>query len=305
MLVDMATDTWESYQRSWQRSLRASNRSPRTIETYTLATAQLGDWLVEHNHPTDPAEVKRGHIEGFIGHVLDTRSSATARQRYQSLRSFFGWMEEEDEVPNPMTKMRPPRVEERPPPVLTKDEVDRVLSTPASKSFIDRRDAALLYLLADTGVRASELVGLSLDDVNFDMDVIQVKGKGGEYRAAPFGHTTSQAVDRYLRVRARHPQAIRTEALFIGERGPITRSGLGQIVKRRGVEAGIDNLYPHLFRHTFVHRWLADGGQEGDVARILGWSRKSSAQMLDRYGASAATERAHEAHKNFGPVDHL
>jgi integrase len=60
-----------------------------------------------------------------------------------------------------------------------------------------------------------------------------------------------------------------------------------------------------MFRHTFVHRWLADGGQEGDVARILGWSRKSAASMLERYGASAATERAHDAHKRFGPVDHL
>ena len=64
-------------------------------------------------------------------------------------------------------------------------------------------------------------------------------------------------------------------------------------------------MHPHLFRHSFVHHWLATGGQEGDVTRILGWSRKSAAQMLDRYGASAATERAHQAHKTFGLGDKL
>jgi integrase len=76
-------------------------------------------------------------------------------------------------------------------------------------------------------------------------------------------------------------------------------------VKKRGQQAGIEGLHPHVLRHTFVHRWLISGGQEGDVVRILGWSRKSAAQMLDRYGASAATERALQAHRRFGPVDSL
>jgi site-specific recombinase XerD len=294
-----------AYAKSWQRSLRAQNRSVRTIEAYLLAVAQLDAWLVEHGHSTDVARIERTQVEGFISHVLDTRSSATAKQRYMSLRSFFGWLIDEEEInDSPMAKMRPPKVEERPPPVLTVDELRALIAACAGTSFDDRRDAAIVLMLIDTGMRSSELIGLTGADIDLDNGVAHVLGKGGKHRAAPFGDQTTQALDRYLRVRVRHPHA-RSEALLLGKRGPITRSGLGQIIKRRGRQAGVDPMYPHLLRHTFVHRWLASGGQEGDVVRILGWSRKSAAQMLDRYGASAATERAFGAHRKIGPVDTL
>jgi site-specific recombinase XerD len=206
-MVGMENDTWESYTRSWQRSLRAENKSPRTLETYSLAVDQLGSFLAEHDYPTDPTKVERRHIEAFIGHQLDTKSSATAKQRYQSLRSFFNWLEDEDEIPNPMLKIKPPKVEEKPPPILTTAQMTSVLATASGKSATDRRDAAVLHLLADTGIRASELVGLTLEDVDFDNDVVRVRGKGGKYRAAPFGYTTGQALDRYLRARTHHAYA--------------------------------------------------------------------------------------------------
>jgi site-specific recombinase XerD len=88
-------------------------------------------------------------------------------------------------------------------------------------------------------------------------------------RALPFGHKTGQALDRYLRVRARHPRAS-LEALWLGKRGALTRSGVSQIVRRRGLEAGIKGLYPHMFRHTFAHEWLAQGGTENDLMRLAG-----------------------------------
>jgi site-specific recombinase XerD len=295
----------ESYAASWRRSLKAQNRSPRTIEAYLLAVDQFTAWLVEHNCPVEVGRIERVHVEGFISHMLDTRASATAKQRYMSLRGFFGWLIDEEEIDtSPMAKMHPPKVEEKPPPVLTADELHALISACSGRDFADRRDAAIVLLLVDTGMRSSELVGLTIEDVDLDLGVAQVLGKGGKRRAAPFGDQTAQALDRYLRVRNRNPRA-RSEALFLGKRGPITRSGLGQIVKRRGHQAGIDGMFPHLLRHTFVHRWLASGGQEGDVVRILGWSRKSAAQMLDRYGASAATERAFDAHRRIGPVDSL
>jgi site-specific recombinase XerD len=270
-----------------------------------LAVTQLDAWLEDHGHTRDPTRLERAHVEGFVGHMLDTRSSATAKQRYMSLRSFFAWMVEEQEIDrSPMEKMKPPKVEEKPPPILTPDELQALITACSGRSFDDRRDAAMVMLLADTGMRASELVGLTTGDLDLDLGVAHVIGKGGKHRAAPFGNQTTLALDRYLRSRPQHSHA-RREPLFLGKRGPITRSGLGQIVKKRGLQAGIDGMYPHLLRHTFVHRWLASGGQEGDVVRILGWSRKSAAQMLDRYGASAATERAFEAHRRFGPVDSL
>lgn len=270
-----------------------------------LAVDQFRAYLDETEPGIGPLGVERRHVEGFITRVLDTRSSATAKQRYQSLNGFFKWLAEEEGVDSPMVRIRPPKVDEKPPPVMTRDQLSAIVATTTGKSFDDRRDRAILLILIDTGIRASELTGLTSADVSLEPAAIYVRGKGDKYRSAPLGHEAVLALDRYERARSRHPHAHRTDALFLGARGPLTRSGLGQLVGRRGKQAGMDGVFPHLFRHSFVHHWLATGGQEGDVARILGWSRKSSAQLLERYGASAATERAHAAHQTYGLGDRL
>ena len=120
--------------------------------------------------------------------------------------------------------MRPPAVPDDPPPVLRIDELERLLAACAGTSFEDRRDTAIIRLLASTGMRRGECVGLRVEDVDFDHEVALVLGKGRRPRACPFDRQTSRALDRYLRAGKLHFDAA-SPWLWLGKRGRLTDRG--------------------------------------------------------------------------------
>lgn len=286
----------------WVRSLKAENKSSNTIDAYTAAAEQFLDFLRDKGMPTEAARINREHVESFVQHLLDTRKPATANNRYRGLQRLFAYLVDEGEITDsPMAKMHPPKVPEPETEVLTDEQLKRLFGACEGTSFAKRRDMAMLRLLADTGCRSNELTMLKIDDIDRDAQVIYVMGKGRRPRACPYGPKTAQAIDRYMRLRNQHTLA-KSPWLWLGLRGRITDPGLRQLLAIRSKSVGLGRVHPHQLRHTFAHRWLSAGGNEGDLMRLAGWRSRT---MLNRYGASAADARAHEAYRRMRLGDEL
>lgn len=285
---------------SWELALRAERKSPQTIKSYGDGVRAFLRWCDEHGH--SPA-LDRDLVKGFVADLLDGGAEpATARARQLGVRRFSAWLEEEGEIDaDPLLGLKAPKLDAKVTESLTDDELKRLIAACSGKEFRDRRDEAIVRLMAETALRANEVLGLTVPDTDLVRGLVTVRrGKGGKGRVVPFGAHTARAIDRYMRMRRTHRLAD-TSALWLGDRGKqLAYFGLRNTLQYRAERAGIKDFHPHLMRHTAASRWLSAGGSEGGLMAVAGWS---SRDMLDRYTRATASERAAAEARKLGLGD--
>ena len=227
-------------------------------------------------------------IQRWMAWLLDRYSAAYASNQYRALQQFFKWLAAEDQLPDPMAGLAPPRVADKLVPVFTPGELTRLERACAGRSFAQRRDTAIIAVLTATGIRLSELAGLRCGDVDLWQRELTVHGKGGKDRIVKIGHQAARSLDRYLRARSRHAQARRPQ-LWLGRqpgaadcRWDLPDDCPPRPPGRRGhLPAPVPaSLQPHL------------AGPRRTGGRSDGTQRLVVPQMLRRYGASARSARA-------------
>jgi site-specific recombinase XerD len=296
-MTDQTEDLTEHLQ-LWLVALRAQRKSEATQRTYRDCVSGYLRWLDDTGRPQ---EITLDLVRGYLAHMAANGASSTTRLRHAALRQFSKWMA--NEVPpiipsDPLLKLPPPKVDSKVVPTLTEEELRALLAACKGRDFRDIRDTAIVRLMAESGLRAGECVGLQVGDVDINRGLVTVRrGKGGKGRIVAVGPSTAVALGRWLRMRRTHRLAD-TPALWLGAGGKgFAYHGLEGAMKYRAGRAGLKHFHLHMLRHTFATRWLGAGGSEQALMSLAGWSNRA---MLDHYTKASAGERAVEEAQRLG-----
>jgi len=292
----------------YKLSIGARNLSPNTIDDYSRTLARFATFL-----GNDPpiGEIDHHHIESFLA-ARPELSNKSRLNYYVGLSSLWTWLVNEEIVPeNVVRKMTPPKFERKEVVPLTEGEIKAIFAA-LQRSRVYRRDGqnvdhalgsyernrAILLLLLDTGLRASELCDLTIEDLDNRNNRIEIRhGKGGKGRTLPFSPRTGQVIWRYLAGRKdTRPQ----DPLFVGRfQRPLTRTKLAEMVQNIGKRAGVAGVHPHRFRHTFAIQYLRNGGNAYTLQAMLGHSSLETVKIYLRL----AEVDLDTAHRRASPVD--
>ena len=305
----------------------AEGLSPRTIDSYSR---DLRIWM-EYQGDIEVSEVTSVDLRKYLGYMLteykprrltgsnnQRLSPKTVRNIWVTLSAFFRWASEEFDIANPMEKVSAPKFVNKPVEPFNRDEIEAILKaceycreaqTTQRRKFTMRRptahrDKALVLTLLDTGLRASELCSINVEDVDLKTGKVIVKhgagggAKGGKGRVVFLGKVARKTVWRYLAHREDGEDG--DAPLFTGKFDRrMNRDTLRQIIRSLADRAGVARAYPHRFRHTFAISYLRAGGDVFTLQSLLG---HSSLDMVQHYARIAQID-IEKAHRRASPAD--
>lgn len=289
---------------TWLRVERG--RSANTLAAYRRDLESYVAWLDERG--TGLSEVTDSDIAAYVAHLRDTGRAASSQKRsLVAVRGLHRFMEEEQEGrPDPAAQVQLPRVPRGLPKALSESEVESLLGAVVGTGVLERRDRAILEILYGTGLRISELVGLSLGDVDLEAGLLRALGKGSKERIVPLGRHAVRSIVDWLSPEGRPclepdrwARRSDSEALFLNQRGGrMSRQGAWLVVKRAGEKVGLtDKLSPHVLRHSCATHMVDRGADIRTVQELLGHASISTTQVY----TLVSTERLWNVYRQAHP----
>lgn len=290
----------------WIQYLSISELADTTVLNHRSRIRTFAKWANEtRGIPAhDLREINNHHLRKYMRfRKLNGISDGTRLLDWITLKKFFEWlMKEEPEAfpENPMKEVERPPQTKRIIQFASADEFDKILET-CDNTPLGRRDTAILLLLRDTGVRASELLKIKQRDIFWHQNTIHIHAtKTRDERLVAYGDATALALSRYKRVRPTFPYAD-SDYFFIGYKGPLQYAGLRYMLKKRSEQAGV-YVKAHGLRHLWVHEEKEAGASDDFLQVLGGWNSKA---MLEVYAEARIEERALNEYKEkrLSPVD--
>ena len=283
--------------------LRRTGASAHTVRAYESDLSQFLEYFSpEGAEPPALAEFDLLKLREWLAGLYDQQlDRISMRRKLAALRSFFRHVVRQGILrTNPARLVLTPKAAKKLPVVMTAEQANTLVDGAPSEQIQaawPARDRAMLEFLYGCGLRASELVGMNLDDIDFTERWVRVRGKGRKERQVPYGSKAAAALDRYLPERSAAAESPET-AVFLNRRGRrITTRGLQGIVKLYALlVAGDSSIHPHSFRHAFATHLLSDGADLRAVQELLGHARLSTTQKYTQLSLTdlmAVYDRAH------------
>lgn len=289
-------EPWTDYLR-FERGL-----SERTRDAYRSDCRQLVAFALDEEGLAGPEELDVGVLRRFVASLTERGLAAsTVSRKLSALRSYVGFLVAEGHLDSdPTERLEAPARGRSLPDVLTPAEVERVLAAVPLEHELAFRDLAMLETLYGAGLRISELIELTVRNLLWDEEMIQVIGKGAKERLVPLGARARDALARYLReLRPRLDRGEGSGVVFLNQHGrPLTRMGAWTIVRRHVERAGLEReVTPHTFRHSFATHLLEGGADLAAVQEMLGHADISTTQIYTHVDRSYLKD----VHRSFHP----
>ena len=276
---------WERGLASFARELETRGMSPNTLRAYRADLRELAGWATAR--ASDPDRLRYRDLRAYAA-MLSGRglAKATIARKLAAARGFHDHVVRTGEaVQNPADLLPSPKRETHLPRVLAPDELERLLDRIPARTPLEARDRALLEVAYSCGLRAAELIGLDLDDVDFEGETLRTTGKGSRTRVVPIGEPAQRALRRYLeRARPALASSEGERALFVSVRGRrLSQSDVRRRLERWVREAAVaGRVSPHTLRHSFATHLLEGGADLRSIQELLGHSSVSTTQIYTR-----------------------